>query len=251
MDFSGRTAVVTGAARGIGEGVALHLCALGATVIAVDIDEDALRGSERPLRFSPVVADLSEDGAALGERLLAQYGLIDLIVNNVGVETHYSFRDLEVEAFERVFATNLRGPWYLTKTLVRALLAAEHAGSILFISSLHDHVPARRPHYSASKAAVAMLVRELALELAPAGIRVNAISPGVCVSGHVGPPATETARAATRQLIPLGRIGYPHDIAQMAAVLLDDELAGYVTGVNLPVDGGMGLQTWSRPPLAS
>jgi NAD(P)-dependent dehydrogenase (short-subunit alcohol dehydrogenase family) len=108
----------------------------------------------------------------------------------------------------------------------------------VFVSSLHDHRIRGNPHYSASKAAIAMLVRELAYELAPNGIRVNAVSPGwVAREG-------EKIDKRARGVIPLGRAGTPADVAHMAMVLLSDDLSSYVTGANIPVDGGLALHSW-------
>jgi 3-oxoacyl-[acyl-carrier protein] reductase len=114
---------------------------------------------------------------------------------------------------------------------------ARRPGSVVFLSSLHDHRIRTFPHYSASKAAVAMLVREMAYELAPHGIRVNAVSPG-----WVQEPGTKVDKRA--RAIPMGRIGRPADVATVVTTLLSDELSGYVTGVNIPVDGGLALHDW-------
>ena len=152
----------------------------------------------------------------------------------MGVETAHSFLELEPPEFDLVFNTNLRGPWFFTKRLVSLQIAAGVTGRLLFISSIHDTYVYGRPHYSASKAAIAMAVRELAYELAPHGIRVNAIAPGDIAT-----------KAPQRDLsdpeIPLGRRGLPEDVARMALVLLSDECSAYVTGVNVLVDGGAAL----------
>ena len=116
-------------------------------------------------------------------------------------------------------------------------------GSVVFVSSLHDRFVSRTPHYSATKAAVSILTRELAVELAPHGIRVNAISPG-SIWAEPTPISEEAARNAER-LIPAGRLGHPDDVARMAVFLLSDAWAGYITGVNIPVDGGLGLHSWT------
>ena len=131
---------------------------------------------------------------------------------------------------------NLRAPWFLTRTLVRALVDSGRRGSVLFISSLHDTFVRRAPHYSASKGGVAMLVKELAWELAPHGIRVNAISPGAIWTGEGSAPDAPT--------VALGRLGRPDEVASIAAVLLDDEVSSYVTGANVRVDGGLALHNW-------
>jgi NAD(P)-dependent dehydrogenase (short-subunit alcohol dehydrogenase family) len=165
----------------------------------------------------------------------------------VGVDTPQNFLALKEENFDHVFRTNLRGPWFLTRDLAADMVQRGGGGSILFVSSLHDHVVRRRPHYSASKAAVSMLVRELAYELGPHGIRVNAISPGVIGSASVPPPSHEESERL-RELVRLGgRQGRPQEVARMAAVLLSDHWSGYVTGANVPVDGGLDLATWSQP----
>jgi NAD(P)-dependent dehydrogenase (short-subunit alcohol dehydrogenase family) len=127
---------------------------------------------------------------------------------------------------------------------VADLVQRGSGGSIVFISSLHDHVVRTHPPYSVSKAAVAMLVRELAHELGPHGIRVNAISPGA-IHTRAAPVTGADDEKKVRRLVPLGRIGRAGDIAPMVAVLLSDEWSGYVTGANVPVDGGLGLYTWS------
>jgi 3-oxoacyl-[acyl-carrier protein] reductase len=160
------------------------------------------------------------------------------------VDTPGRFLEVGEPEFDHVFNTNLRGPWFFTKRIARHLVDARMTGAILFVSSLHDTHIRTLPHYSASKAAVAMLVKELANELAPHGIRVNAVSPGAIRSepnaggGHADEPPI-------RRLIPLGRLGAPADVARMAVVLLSDEWSGYVTGANVPVDGGLSLYSWA------
>jgi NAD(P)-dependent dehydrogenase (short-subunit alcohol dehydrogenase family) len=241
-DLAGRQAIVTGAAHGIGLAIARRLRAAGAAVIALDKDEEALAAAFQAGEATLIVADVGgDDPAALGDRLIAEHGPIPLIVNNVGITTPRSFLELEPDEFDAVFATNLRGPWFLTRQLARALVDSGERGAIVFISSIHDTHVRLNPHYSASKAAVGMLVRELAHELGAHGIRVNAISPGwIRTEEHI-----ESTRAeALTSRIPAGRSGDAEDVAQMAVTLLSDRLAGYVTGARIPVDGGLSLHTW-------
>lgn len=243
--FAGRSAIVTGAARGIGRATSELLSSLGAHVVAVDNDEAALAESfagENPVAF---VGDLAVAGP---ERLAAdiweRHGPIQLLVNNVGVQTPHRFHEVDPDEFDAVFGANLRGPWFFTKEIAARLTASRLDGSIVFVSSLHDHVVSTIPHYSASKAAAAMLVRELASELAPSGIRVNAVSPGRIRTARVG-DGSKDDEAKLRRFVPLGRPGEPIEVARMVAILLSDEWSGYVTGANVPVDGGLGLHSWS------
>lgn len=129
MGFEGKRAVVTGGGSGIGAGIAERLEHLGAEVVT--IDSDASTGAS-------VVADLGVDGERIALEALDNYGLFDVIVNNVGVTPSSGFFDIDEEEWDRVFAVNLRGPWFFTKALVKALIAARRGGAILFVSSLHD-----------------------------------------------------------------------------------------------------------------
>jgi glucose 1-dehydrogenase len=242
-DLAGRRAVVTGAAHGIGLGIARRLHDLGARVVAVDKDEAGLLAAGAD--WDTLAGDLAGDGGQLAGELVRRFGPVELVVNNVGAQSEQSFLALGEKDFDLVFRTNVRGPWFFTKALVQVLIEAGRPGAVLFVSSLHDTFVSRSPAYSASKAAAAMLVRELAVELAPHRIRVNAISPGAI---RTRPQPSGSASDDADALIPAGRIGHPDDIASMAAALLSDELAGYVTGANLPVDGGLALFSWMLVP---
>ncbi len=234
--------MVTGAARGIGRGIAELLGELGAGVVAIDVDERALAGAFEGSSVAAWHADLAAaDPEALAREVWEAHGPIELIVNNVGIDTPHGFRDLSPADFDRVFATNVRGPLFFTKHLALRLLGARRRGAVVFISSLHDTLIRGLPHYSSSKAAVAMLVREMAQDLGPAGIRVNSISPGIVESASV----PDDPGAGGPIAIPLGRIGQPEDVARMTAVLLSDEWSGYVTGANVRVDGGLGVHSFS------
>src|SRR6266536_899842 len=137
----------------------------------------------------------------------------------------------------------------VTRRLARELIQRNRRGAILFISSLHDTFVAQRPHYSASKAGVAMLCRELAHELGSHGIRVNAISPGwIRTAPDLNTPEQRAKYELTQPRIPLRRPGDPEDVAKVALVLLSDAWSGYVTGANVPVDGGLSLFSWSQRP---
>jgi NAD(P)-dependent dehydrogenase (short-subunit alcohol dehydrogenase family) len=231
---------VTGAGRGIGRAIAVALQRAGAEVVALDRDEAALDHLHSTTGCAIMRADLVADQPeAIAARLVEGHGLIELIVNNVGITTRARFRELTEADFDLVMAANVRGPLFVTRKLVDELVAAERPGSILFISSVHASRVRHFPHYSASKAAVSILTCELAHELGPLGIRVNAISPGWIDTGG---DATAASRAS--EMIPLRRVGRPEDVAQVALSLLDDHVSGYVTGADVPVDGGLRLYSW-------
>ncbi len=229
---------MTGAAHGIGLAIARHLHGLGARVVAIDVDEERLRATAT--EWEGVVGDLSTGTTALAERVLDRYGTVELLVNNVGVGSEKRFRELGEADLERTLATNLSGPMFFTKRLVEALIEAGRPGAVVFVSSLHDRFVRFVPDYSVSKAGVSMLVRELAHDLASHRIRVNAVSPGSIHTDTDRPPD-----AVHQADIPLGRVGAPEDVAPVVAALLSEEVCGYVTGANVPVDGGLGLFSWS------
>jgi NAD(P)-dependent dehydrogenase (short-subunit alcohol dehydrogenase family) len=256
-DLRGRRAVVTGAARGIGEAIAKWLIMARADVTVVDKDEETLKRAFRTERCQTLFGDLSDEEDVNGlANELTRHGPVELIVNNVGVSTRHGFLDIGLPEFDEVLQTNLRGPWFFTRRLVGAFLDSQRrrsktdrlqrSGSILFISSLHDHVVARQPHYSVSKAGVAQLTRELAAELAKHRIRVNAISPGWIRTAEDTTTQEQIEKHARLwPRIPLGMAGVPADVARVAIFLLSDAWSGYITGQNIPVDGGLSLHSWA------
>jgi NAD(P)-dependent dehydrogenase (short-subunit alcohol dehydrogenase family) len=253
--LSGRTAVVTGGASGIGYAIVRRLARAGSKVLVVDIDPEKLDEAEgnlgqEGLSFLRVEADLSRGAGRLADELVAAHGAIPLIVNNVGVCTGTNFFETDEDRFDQVFDTNLRGPWFFTRRLTKDLIRRKESGSVVFISSLHDRVVVHRPQYSASKAAISQFVRELAYLLAPDRIRVNAISPGRIDTERS--QGREGQHLTADEMIPMGHGGTPDDVAKLAEFLLSEDSAGYITGANIPVDGGLSLHTWHarRPPVS-
>jgi glucose 1-dehydrogenase len=252
-DLRGRRAVVTGAARGIGEAIAKWLIMAGADVTVIDKDS-RVKDVFRTESCQVMEADLyREDVAGLADELTANQP-IELIVNNVGITTPHRLLEIGAPELDLVLGTNLKGPWLFTIRLVAALLEQQRhtrrrspqpRGSVLFISSLHDRIVAREAHYSVSKAGVAMLVRAMAKDFSRYGIRVNAISPGWIRTAE--DTSTPEQIAKYRRLvprIPAGQAGVPADIARVALFLLSDAWSGYVTGQNIAVDGGLSLHNW-------
>jgi glucose 1-dehydrogenase len=253
-DLRGRPAVVTGAARGIGEAIAKWLIMTGADVTVIDKDADALKDAFRTENCQVIEADLhAEDVVGLADELTGNRP-VELLVNNVGITTPHRLLELGPPELDLVLGTNLRGPWLFTNRLVEALIADQagmpdrsprRRGSILFISSLHDRYVAREAHYSVSKAGVAMLAKAMAKELAQHRIRVNAISPGwIRTAEDVNTPEQVAKDARLRPRIPAGLAGVPADVARVALFLLSDAWSGYVTGQNIAVDGGLSLHNW-------
>jgi glucose 1-dehydrogenase len=252
-DLRGRRAVVTGAARGIGEAIAKWLIMAGADVTVIDKDS-LVKSVFRTESCQVMEADLhGEDVVALADEILGN-GPVELLVNNVGITTPHRVLQVGEEELDLVFGTNLKGPWLFTDRLVEGLIEAQARtpdrvprprGSILFISSLHDRFVAREAHYSVSKAGVSMLVKAMAKELGRHRIRVNAISPGwIRTAEDTTTPEQVAKDERLRPRIPLGQAGVPADVARVALFLLSDAWSGYVTGQNIAVDGGLSLHNW-------
>jgi 3-oxoacyl-[acyl-carrier protein] reductase len=168
----------------------------------------------------------------------------EVLVNNLGVMDGRSFLDLPAETFEEALEVNLIAPYRLTQRWALDLVAHEAPGSCVFISSLHSKMVRRCPDYSTSKAAASMLVKELAAELAPHRIRVNEVSPGAIDTWSDIHPTPDEHRRSSEAVVPLGMIGSPSDVAKAVLFLANDDSAGYVTGADLKIDGGLDTYTW-------
>lgn len=253
LGLRGRRAVVTGAARGIGEAIAKWLIMAGADVTVIDKDsqvKEVFRTESCEVKEADIYA---EDGAQLADEL-ARRGPFELVVNNIGIATPHRLLNIGASELDLVLGTNLREPWLFTNQLVKALIEAQTRtpdrspqprGSILFISSLHDRFVAQETHYSVSKAGVAMLVQAMAKELGRHRIRVNAISPGwIRTAEDTTTPEQVAKYARLRPRIPVRQAGVPADVARTALFLLSDVWSGYITGQNIAVDGGLSLHNW-------
>jgi glucose 1-dehydrogenase len=255
-DLTGHVALVTGASSGIGTATAIALARAGASVVVNHLPgEEAAAGA--------VVADIAETGGkalaligdvsreaevrALVARIVDELGTLHLLVNNAGIQRDASLTSMTLEQWQRVIDVNLTGQFLCAREAVREFLrrgpdtaVSRAVGKIVCISSVHQSIPwARHVNYAASKGGVHMLMETLAQELAPAGIRVNAVAPGAIRTpiNHAA-WATAAARADLEKLIPYGRIGDPEDIAR-AVVWLASDASDYVTGTTVVVDGGM------------
>jgi NAD(P)-dependent dehydrogenase (short-subunit alcohol dehydrogenase family) len=251
------TAIVTGAAHGIGRATALMLAAGGARLVLVDIDKDALDATcaeacEAGGRAEPVAADLADPTAAelvVGEAQ-RHLGGLDALVSNAGVLNNDSLVDLSVDEWDRVFAVNVRATWLLGRA-AHPLLAASR-GALVATGSIAGSHPAV-PHgaYSPSKAALLMLIRQLAFEWGPDGIRVNSVSPGMVVTAMSAAFYADPERKRARdEALPLRRVGEPEDIARTIVWLLGSD-ARYITGQDILVDGGLDTMLMPAARIAS
>jgi NAD(P)-dependent dehydrogenase (short-subunit alcohol dehydrogenase family) len=242
MTFAGKVAVVTGGARGIGRAIAEAFHASGATVCVVDKDAAPVM-THIPL----LQADLGDEAAIrrVAHQIAEQYGRVDVLVNNAGIEYDQPFEQVTAQLWERVMGVNLRAPLLLTQALLPCFPAA--GGAIVNITSIHafSAFPNAIP-YACSKAGLLALNRNLALELAGRHIRVNAICPGYIDTQlweDYLKTADDPARLAeeTRALHPLGRRGVPGDVAG-AALFFADAASSFITGTHLVIDGGLTIR---------
>jgi len=248
MALTDKVALVTGSAQGIGKAIALRLAREGADIIIVDRSDDS--------RAEAVLADIK----ALGRRAIidpgdvgnvvdnrriiadsvAKMGKIDFLVNNAGIEHNAPFLATTEADYDAVLEVNLKGTFFLTQAFVQHLCDTQRPGRVINISSVHEELPF--PHfttYCASKGGLKMMMRNLAIELAPQGITVNNIAPGA-IETPINTRLLNSPELLTALIgnIPLGRLGKPEDVAGMVAFLAGPD-AAYVTGTTMVIDGGL------------
>ncbi|GAA3680489.1 3-oxoacyl-[acyl-carrier-protein] reductase [Arthrobacter ginkgonis] len=240
QDLTGRVAIVTGAARGMGRAHARRLAAQGASVLLVDRDgvvaETAAELANVGGRVDHLAADLTAEGAdaLVVDTCLERFGRLDILVHNAGIMHDWRrLKETSPEELDRYFALNVRAPYALSRT-ARPHLARSGSGRIVFISSQWGQVPDGHSYgYMVSKAAQLGLMKALAQELVGEGILVNAIAPGAVRTRMVPDEYLEVETAA----VPLGRLAEPGEIAALVGFLASDQ-AGFITGQTLPVNGG-------------
>ncbi len=252
MKLGGRVAIVTGASSGIGRGIALEFAREGAKVCVVDIREEPKRGKyhETKKRRSTAdtiadlggeacfaEADMGDDSAIeqMIQKTLNRFGQIDILVNNAGIYNPGGIQDVSSAEWDRMTGVNLKGV-FLAMKFVIPFLRASAAGRIINIASIHAFAGGAGPPYTSAKAAVVNLTKDIAVELAPDSVTVNAICPGYIetpIQDYLSDEDIENSRLRT----PLPRFGNPTDIGRAAVFLASDD-ASWITGVALPVDGG-------------
>jgi len=253
--FDGRVAVVTGAARGIGFGIARRFAEEGARVAVLDLDEatakksaSALPGADRPrtshLGVGCDVSDSASVDAAV-EKVVAELGGLHILVNNAGITRDNLLFKMTEDEWDQVIGVHLRGAFLMTRAAQKHFVAQKY-GKVLNLSSTSALGNRGQANYSAAKMGIQGFTRTLGIELGPFGINVNAIAPGFIATDMTDATAerlglgVEEFRKLNAESNPVRRVGFPEDIAAAAAFLCSDE-ASYVTGQVLYVDGGARL----------
>jgi NAD(P)-dependent dehydrogenase (short-subunit alcohol dehydrogenase family) len=251
-DLAGRTAVVTGGARGLGLSAARALTRHGVRVALVDllpevVDSAAALSAETGAATVGVPADVvsAQDVAAAFAQVAGALGSPSLLVNAAGITVWEDSIDATPESWRRVIDINLTGTFLTCQALARACRDDAHPGAIVNISSMSGrvvNVPQHQASYNASKAAVDQLTRSLAVEWAELGVRVNAIAPGYVLSDMTRQftDANPELAARWRSMIPLGRMGEPQDLEALV-VYLCSEASAYMIGQSVVIDGGYTL----------
>lgn len=244
--LAGKVAIVTGGSLGIGRAIAHAFSREGAKVAICGRGKPALEQTMEEIRQSGGEALVFEADVqhpepvdAMVDAVLKAWGRIDVLVHNAGVNAPVPFLDMPLSQWDRHIHINLRGTFIVAQRVCKEMAAREQTGSIILMSSVNGlAAEANLAHYNASKGGVNLLAMSIALELAPLGIRCNAICPGF-IETRLTKPVIEDAPAIADYLrtIPMGRVGQPEEIADAALFLASDE-SRYVTGHCLVVDGG-------------
>jgi glucose 1-dehydrogenase len=249
--LAGKVAAITGASQGIGLAIAQRFAEEGADIAFCYRSNQAgaeevlarIRQMGRKCAAFRYDVGLVRDGQNFIADSIAQFGKIDVLVNNAGLERRADFWEVSEADFDAVLNVNLKGLFFITQAFVRHRMAAQAGGNIINISSVHEELPF--PHfasYCASKGAVKMLTRNLSIELAPLGITINSIAPGAIETPINSKLLADPVKLnALLQNIPLKRLGTPDDVANLAVFLASAE-ASYATGATFFLDGGL---TWN------
>lgn len=254
MKLNGKVAIVTGAATGIGRAIATGMAKAGASVVidyvgVPKLANEAVQTIESAGgKAHAIEADVSnpEQASGLVQQTVQHFGRLDILVNNAGIESKHPFTEYPFELWQKIIAVDLTGPFLCAQAAAKAMIAQGQGGRIINISSIHEDLPMiTNAPYCAAKGGLRMLMRTIAVELAPHKITVNNIAPGAIFTPiDADVEANPEMEKALMAEIPLGRWGKPEEVADLAIFLASD-MAGYSTGSTFFIDGGMLRQAGS------
>ena len=244
--LAGKNVLITGAGRNIGRGVAHEMAKQGANIFFTDINQERCAALEQELNEYPVrscgfISDISkiEDIDSLYNTLTQDGVKIDVLVNNAGTQFETkTIKHLDLEEWHKTFDTNVFGPMYLTKLISQMMLENDTQGSIIFVTSIHQSTVIGWPSYSSSKAALYMIIKELALDLAPHNIRVNGIAPGYTAEDEQAYPFSHQDAPLHRSSVP------PRYMGRAAVYLASDYFSKFTTGTVIKIDAGVSLHSF-------
>ncbi|MCU0226103.1 MAG: glucose 1-dehydrogenase [Bryobacterales bacterium] len=248
MKLAGKVAIITGAGRGIGAGIARAFAREGASLVvnyngskdhAEALVAEIVSQGAKAIACRANVGRLAEHDGLIAAATNA-FGRIDILVNNAAIDRRAPFLEATPEQWEQVVDVDLKGPYFLAQCVARVMVAANQGGAILNISSVHDEQAHRNNSlYTIAKGGMKLMTRCLALELASHRIRVNSLSPGAILTDmNRAVLSDEAYREKVLSMIPLGRIGNVEDLASAAVLLVSDDGA-YITGSTFYIDGGL------------
>ena len=244
FDISGRAAIITGAAGGIGREISTGMAALGVKVAAVDRDETMLgdlvsSSAKRGLTMTGIRADVTDERSlgAMADQVVDTYGGIDILVNCAGVNHFADSATCPEDMWDRVIDINLKGTFLACKSVARHMIEARRGRIVNFSSVRGLQGKERYTAYAASKGGVNLLTRSLAIEWAPNNVNVNAVAPGIIATDPVRKQIAGREDEYVAK-IPLGRLGEPSDVAGVV-LFLASSLSDYVTGLVIDINGGM------------
>jgi 2-dehydro-3-deoxy-D-gluconate 5-dehydrogenase len=246
FDLTGKVAIVTGGAMGIGQGIAFRLAEAGAAVMIADVNLEAAEDTASQIRVEggkakAIKADASSvaDAKRTVQETVRAFGRLDILVNNAGVYPLAPALEVTEALWDKVMDINLKGLFFYTQAAAQEIVNEDHAGKIINIASIDAlHPTGNLVHYDASKGGVVMVTKALALEFGPRNISINAIAPGgIQTPGASSPSTSDEMIQAFAARIPMRRMGVPDDIAKVV-LFLASGASDYMTGSVMVVDGG-------------